>query len=923
MLPYDKPTWDRLRPAVDTALELDEPSRDAFLDSLRTTDPALAAMVSAFLAEDRALEQRGYLAKGAHESIADAPRTTLRGTTMGHYVLIDPLGHGGMGQVWRGARSDGRYDGAVAIKLLNLSLVGGTADQRFRREGSILARLSHPSIARLLDAGVSDAGQPYLVLEYVDGTRLDAYCDSRQLSVPERIRLVLQVLDAVSHAHASLIVHRDLKPANILVTAAGEVKLLDFGIAKLLETEDEAALTLTGGRALTPEYAAPEQILGHPITTRTDVYAGGLLLFQLLAGVHPVSQGASSTAELLRVSATGDAMRLSDAVRTTVSRTSEAARQAAANRGSTVEQLSRTYRRTLDNILAKALKRVPDERYASVAALADDLRRYLAHEVVSVRADSVGYRITQFVRRNTVAVMIALAVAAALGGAALVSWKQMRIAQEARVASDETARYAKAVGDVQLQLLTLVESGPEKLTADQRLARVQEIVAKQYRNEPRMHAAILTMLADRYGQLDDLNRQSELQLTAAELARSVHDDVGEAQKRCIAAWVMYRSDRADSAEVQLTRALSLLRGVKADTSQAAELACNTATAARHLARQEFDSALTRVQASLRLLEKAGDTLSSDYVVALNNAGSALLSMGRMREANSHVEHVRALMREKGETESDAYVTIASNNAAVLLALGEYASGRALIESEIARLHPAGSTAETPLYFRIRSMMLYRRLGLADSVRRIAAELAADTVRPMLPAMKAEVRLSLAEALLRTGRTEEARSVARAARPFLAKLPPQPRAFSQAVLLDAAFQNAASGPAAALDTLRRYLGTAGYTAGKKAGTWMASVLVEASEYALAAGDPAAARVLASDALAEATLDSLTLTQSGLAGRALAAQARASLAAGDTIGSRQFAARAVIPLRYGFGETSPQVAAIATLLAPAAPVIPARR
>ncbi len=923
MLPYDKPTWDRLRPAVDAALELDEPARDEFLDAMRTTDPELAALVSAFLANDRALDARGYLADTALDAFQETPRTTLHGTSLGHYTLVSPIGHGGMGQVWRATRSDGRYEGAVAIKLLNLSLIGGTADQRFRREGSILARLSHPNIARLIDAGVSDAGQPYLVLEYVDGTRLDTFCDSRQLSVPGRIRLVIQVLDAVSHAHASLIVHRDLKPANILVNSAGDVKLLDFGIAKLLETDDEAALTLTGGRALTPEYAAPEQILGEPITTRTDVYAAGLLLFQLLAGVHPTADGASSASELLRASATGDAMHLSDAVRSTVSRSDEAARQAAANRGSTIAQLSRAYRHTLDNILAKALRRAPEDRYQSVAALADDLRRYLAHEVVTVRADSVGYRLTQFVRRHTGAVITACAVAAALGGAAIVSWKQMRIAQAARAQSDATVRSSRAIGEVQLQLLTLVESGPEKLTADQRLARVQKIVAARYRNDPRMHAAILTMLADRYGQLENLNRQSELQLTAAELARSVQDDAGEAQMRCIAAWVMYRSDRTDSAEVQLTRAQSLLRGRPADASQAAVLACNSAMATRHLVRQQFDSALTRMRASLTLLTQAGDTLSSDFDVVLNYYGSALNQAGRPREALAQVTRLRTLKQQKGETESDGYVTTAANIAAALLGLGEFASARALLESEIARVHPPGSTAEVPLFFRIRSMMTYRRLGMVDSVRRLAAELAADTVHPLPPALLLDVRLSLADALLLGGRSEEARAVVSAARPLLAKLPKQPRARAQMVLVDAALVSASRGPAAALDTLRQFLGGAGYAPGTKLGTWLAPVLVQASDYALATGDPRSALTFATDALAEASLDSLAVLRSAYTGNALAAAARATLASGDTIGARQLASRAMLPLRYGFGAASAQVASNAFLLTTAPPIRPARR
>ena len=208
-----------------------------------------------------------------------------------------------MGTVWLARRSDGRYEGQAAVKLLNLALLDPVGSERFRREGTLLARLNHPNIARLLDAGVADGGQPYLVLEYVEGSRIDRYCDERRLSPEARLRLFLDVLVAVSHAHANLIVHRDLKPSNILVTRDGTVKLLDFGIAKLLQEEQSDAgvstLTDAGGRAMTPEYAAQEQIRGEPVTIATDVYTLGVLLYGLLAGRHPAGEFGRLPAEYL------------------------------------------------------------------------------------------------------------------------------------------------------------------------------------------------------------------------------------------------------------------------------------------------------------------------------------------------------------------------------------------------------------------------------------------------------------------------------------------------------------------------------------------------------------------------------------------------------------------------------------------------
>ena len=237
----------------------------------------MAAELDILLTEHRALARDGFLERGP----AAFPVQAFAGQTMGGYTLVSPIGEGGMGSVWLAERSDGRFDRRVAIKFLSVA-IAGRGEERFRREGSILARLAHPQIAQLVDAGVSNAGQPYLILEHVEGEHIDQYCDHHGLHVESRIGLFLEVLAAVEHAHANLIVHRDLKPSNVLVGNDGHVKLLDFGIAKLLEedgvTGAATRLTREGGRAMTPEYEAPEQVTSDPVTTTTDVYALGVLL---------------------------------------------------------------------------------------------------------------------------------------------------------------------------------------------------------------------------------------------------------------------------------------------------------------------------------------------------------------------------------------------------------------------------------------------------------------------------------------------------------------------------------------------------------------------------------------------------------------------------------------------------------------------
>ncbi|HET8648144.1 MAG TPA: serine/threonine-protein kinase, partial [Vicinamibacteria bacterium] len=307
--------WRELSTHLDRALDLDDEERSAWLASLRAEDGALAADLDALLQAHQALRGEGFL-EGAAAAPAAARQVSLAGHVVGAYRLRSLLGQGGMGSVWLAERADGRFEGVAAVKLLNASLFGRDGETRFRREGSILARLRHAHIAHLIDAGLTPAGHPYLVLEHVDGQRIDHYCDERRLGLEARIHLFLDVLEAVAHAHANLIVHRDIKPSNVLVTADGQVKLLDFGIAKLLEADGgggDLAVTREGEAALTPEYAAPEQLTGGDVTTATDVYALGVLLYVLLGGVHPTAKPTDTPVERLRSVVDTEPQRLSDA----------------------------------------------------------------------------------------------------------------------------------------------------------------------------------------------------------------------------------------------------------------------------------------------------------------------------------------------------------------------------------------------------------------------------------------------------------------------------------------------------------------------------------------------------------------------------------------------------------------------------------
>jgi serine/threonine-protein kinase len=450
MIPLSPDRWRMLSPYLDEALDMTDEGRAAWLAAIRTRDAALGADLESLLGEHDDLRHSGFMESAipVYHPVPDTPQS-LDGQTIAAYRLISLIGQGGMGSVWLAERCDGRFEGRVAIKLLNVARMGPAGEERFRREGNFLAKVTHSHIARLIDAGVAANGQPYLVLEHVNGQPIDRYCDEHGLGIEARIRLVLDVLTAVAHAHANLIVHRDIKPANVLVSADGEVKLLDFGIAKLLDDDaqwggspvsEPSMLTREGGAALTPMYAAPEQIAQGQVTTATDVYALGLLLYELLSGQHPVGEAARSPATLIRAIAEVEPRRMSDVVIGGSATPEERARHAA-RRGTTAARLRRALRGDLDTIVAKALKKNASERYASATALSDDLWRFLRGEPISARADTLRYRATRFVRRHARAVAAASVAVLTLAG--VTTFYTIRLAIARDRAEREAAKAAR------------------------------------------------------------------------------------------------------------------------------------------------------------------------------------------------------------------------------------------------------------------------------------------------------------------------------------------------------------------------------------------------------------------------------------------------------------------------------------------------
>lgn len=437
----DMATWRSALPLFDRWMQADAAERNALLDEIRTDDPALYAQLLKLIAADAAAEQSHFLGIGACFDAAvlgekDEPELpNLASERIGVWQLQRLLGAGGSGQVWLAQRCDGAHDAVAALKLLRTGVQDARTQKRFAREGRVLARLQHAHIARLLDAGLGElSGHSlrYLVLEYIDGERIDRWCDQHFATIDARLCLFLQVCEAVAYAHANLVVHRDLKPSNILVQADGEVKLLDFGVAKLLADEftvtgDESTeLTRHGGAPFTPEYAAPEQFEEQPSTVATDVYSLGVVLYLLLAGRRPYGNEESSPRQLARAAISGASRRLSRALE---EKPQEVERIAHA-RGVAPSQLKRVLRGDLDTILATALKKDPSERYASVQAFADDVRRYLNRKPIRARADNTLYRLRLFATRHTIGVGFGAAllfVLVAATGILLVQAQRLKV----------------------------------------------------------------------------------------------------------------------------------------------------------------------------------------------------------------------------------------------------------------------------------------------------------------------------------------------------------------------------------------------------------------------------------------------------------------------------------------------------------------
>jgi serine/threonine-protein kinase len=872
--------WRIVSGYLDRVLELPAEKRSDWLTELASREPSIAEDVSQLLDVRNEHGFDSFLDESPAHAAMEAAPSAVSGRWIGPYVLEREIGRGGMGSVWSASRGDGHYEGRVAVKLLGGAWLGKNAMRRFRLEATLLARLEHPNIARLIDAGVTDFSQPYLVLEYVQGSSIDEHCVLRELDVPARLRLFAKVLEAVAYAHRRLIIHRDIKPANIFVTEDGAVKLLDFGIAKLiandgLTTPPTHAVSL----ALTPEYAAPEQLKGQSVTTATDTYALGLTLYKLLTGRHPFPEARSSTAE---------------AVRTAIHVTAPAASSVARS-----QSVARALRGDLDNILSKALRKAPEDRYATVDAFADDLRRYLAHEPVTAGPDTVRYRVSKFVRRNRGSVAAGVLTTLALIGATVVTTLQMI---EARRQRDEAAfqtRRAEAANEF-LNALMQSEGGPEKprLSRGERLELGVQMIERQYHDDPRFAGRMLIQLGRQFRGLNESKRAVDLFSKAYDLGRSQNDPELMARAQCTAAYAEAVAQNTEQAPKRLKEAERLIEGMR-HPDVGLRVDCLEATGQLGNRTADFGRAEQAFNEARVLLEQSNETYRAAYTSVLNDLGGTYAQTNRHQKAYEMARLAGATHERYGRGQTAARLTILSNEAVELAAMGEFQAAWAIREQIQRRAAAVEPNEMRALPFLVNRAIVLNRLGRPDEALLTLAnsvERARNSQNNfwLLGSLRA-----LGESYAQSGQidaaaaaVEDALTVAQRAKPNLNTLVPIETVGIRVEMLRGDW-------AAAHRHVEAVLKMAHYPASKKIGT-VRAVLALASEIALNEGQLVAAERRAREALEMAELMSRGPNTSADVGESLLLLAKALQAQSNSGAARPLLERAVQCLSNGFGR-----------------------
>jgi serine/threonine protein kinase len=802
---------------------------------------------------------------------------------VGNFRVLGVLGRGGMGEVYLGKRDDGQFEQRVAIKLIQAGAPG--LMRRFLDERRILASLEHPNIARLIDGGITATGQPYFAMELVEGEPIDRYCDTRKLTIEQRLELFAAVCDSVTYAHQHLVVHRDLKPSNILVTAEGQVKLLDFGIAKVLGDADSADdRTRTGMYMMTPEFAAPEQARGEPVSTSTDVYALGVLLYMLLTGVRPYDLNGKSPAEIERILSDVEPPRPSSHFE------EPAADARAVARGSTTDRVQRQLRGDLDAIVLKALRKEPTRRYASAAALQNDLERFLTKRPVSARPNGKLYRLQKFARRNRTVVAASLVTLIALLTATAFSASQMREAQRQRDAAVVDARRQRALTEVQL-ILAGDSRGPggRLLSAAERIELAERLLAQRFRAEPWLVAEATAELASRLYEIGERDAERRMLERARTVALNADLPTQLADIECLRALSLTYDEHLDSARTALRTAQAALTRLNARTD-ASEAVCLNAEGQLLVAENNADSAIAVLTRSVSL---AATLRGMRLLYSLNDLASALRAVGRTREATMHQRRIVSELDTTGYRGTDILANAFSFLSSSLFELGELAAVDSIVGGLIYNqrtIHGAYSNAILNFLAGLAKL----RLGEIDSADVWLTRVMRDTTEGA-GGLGSYMPPALTQLYLEQRRLDDARAAIKTL-PTGTLIRRTNAAWFGAWLRYA--EGDRNGAMRSLeDSLRLLTGEAAQPPPS-----LAMPYVIAAEWRLAAGDARAADSLALLGRAAAAVDSLALQRSAYVGRAEFVRARARHAQGDDAGAKAAADRALIALAHGYGTTN---------------------
>jgi serine/threonine protein kinase len=755
--------WPRVTALFDELLDATDGERERVLARHVGDGAAVVAEVRTLLTAHHAADGRfdrpvlTRLTSSQVEALAP-PDRLLRAGRVGAFTIVRKIGEGGMGAVYEATRHDATYRQRVAIKTIARG--GGTAiiASRFRRERQILAGLQHPNIAMLLDGGVTDDGTPYLVMEYVDGLPIDQWCRQNRLSITERLDLMQQVCRGVQHAHQRLVVHRDLKPQNVFVSQDGVVKLLDFGIAKLIEPNadtPDVTVTRDGATPLTAAYASPEQLRGDPVSTTGDVYSMGVILYELLADVHPFRSAGRTVAQVANEVLTTTPPSPS------VACTAEAAQHC--GEGDRV-RLSRRLSGELDAIVMMAMRKEPERRYSSVEALGTDLQRYLRGLPVAARADTLRYRMQRFVRRNRWPVVLAAALVVVALASGIAILRQSQLARREALRSARVSDFLQAVlgsADVRLTRGVLPRIGPNA-TVGVLLDNALQHVPTEFADDPAVRARLyLTIGSSRiaqsrmaaaadvldsamllgraaYGEQSDVYVSANLEAGSAALHRNRFGDAlafAHTAERSLAA------ARRDTGELY-ARALTDMAAVALATGDYQELTKRAQQALAFETRRTRDPTIARAVALNRLgiaavvhdqwrradtlFDRALATLDSiaphsnleRFDVQFNRANIAMV-FGRLVAADSIVQEALAVSASTFGTNSREFALFTSAHADVERNRGNVAAAR-MASSEAVRLMAGipdviSAVRATVLLSRSNSAMLERDWALSDSI----------------------------------------------------------------------------------------------------------------------------------------------------------------------------------------------------------------